>query len=289
MKSSDLLPQFRQGEKSKFIILPVPYEKTTSYKKGAAKGPEAIISALNQVEFYDEELMTETWRFGVHTIPLKKIKSALPFSAPPEKFLPKLSGYIENFVRNSRVIVGLGGEHSISYGLVKPYCDKYKDLSVLHFDAHSDLRDEYNGTPYSHASVMRRISELSPVTQVGIRSISEGDYKIINKGNIRTFFAHQMRGKDIKKIAKQIDKTLSGNVYITIDLDVFDPAYMPGVGTPEPGGLSWYEILDILKTICHTHTIVGFDVVELCPLKGNNISEFTAAKLVYRMIGYLTT
>lgn len=283
---SYLLPQFRQGIKSNFIILPVPYEKTTSYKKGTAKGPAAIINALNQVELYDEELMSETHRAGIHTIPIEKVKSTISFNMSPDKFCGKLSEYIKPFVRSRQILIALGGEHSITFGLVKPYLKEYPNLSVLHFDAHSDLRDEYDGSQYSHAAVMRRVSELCPITQVGIRSLSEEDYKIINRGNINTFFAHKIHKKPFGKIVNQIQKQLSKDVYLTIDLDVLDPSYMPGVGTPEPGGLSWYEILDILRPIFQNHHVVGMDVVELCPLKDNNISEFTAAKLIYRLIGY---
>lgn len=278
-----LLPQFRQGLKSKFIILPIPYEKTTSYKKGTARGPAAIISALNQVEFYDEELNQETWKAGIHVFP----KLPLPFNAPPEKFCVKLSEFIKPFIRSGKFLINLGGEHSITAGLVPPYLEKYPDLSVLHLDAHSDLRDEYEGSAYSHACVARRISKLCPITQIGIRSLGEQDYKITNKGNIRTFFAHEMRRTETEKLVREIQKGLTRHIYLTIDLDVFDPSCLSGVGTPEPGGLSWYEVLDILRPIFQRQHIIGMDVVELCPLEGNNISEFTAAKLIYRLIGYL--
>jgi agmatinase len=265
-------------------VLPLPYEKTTSYKKGTKYGPSAIISALNQVEFYDEEIKVETHDAGIHVIPEKMVK--LPFNSEPEKFLPKLSEYANLFVESNSVLISLGGEHSITFGLVKPFRERYKNLSVLHLDAHSDLRDEFHGTRFSHAAVMRRVSELCPVTQVGIRSLSENDFRIMNKGNITTFLAHEMRKYKLAQIVGKISKSLTSNVYLSIDLDVFDPAYMPGVGTPEPGGLSWYEILDILRPIFKSHNIVGIDIVELCPLAGNNISEFTAAKLLYRLIGY---
>ena len=282
--TSELSPQFSQGYKSRYIVLPLPYEKTTSYKKGTKRGPAAIIKALNQVEFYDEEIKVETHDAGIHVIPEKMVK--LPFNSEPEKFLPLLSKYAEPFVEYNHFLASLGGEHSITFGLVKPFSEKYKNLSVLHLDAHSDLRDEYHGTSFSHAAVMRRVSELCPVTQVGIRSLSENDWKIMNKGNITTFLAHEMRKYKLEEIARKIRKSLTRNVYLSIDLDVFDPACMPGVGTPEPGGLSWYEVLDIVRPVFEKHNVVGMDIVELCPLADNNISEFTAAKLLYRLIGY---
>lgn len=280
----DIPKKFTHQETARFVILPLPYEKTTSYKKGTARGPDTIIAASYQVEHYDEELGLETFRSGIHVVSDKAVKRALSFNVSPEKFCRQLAAFAGHFINPRVTLISLGGEHSISYGLVKVFCKSYPKLSVLQLDAHSDLRNESVGTRYGHASVARRISELCPITQVGIRSLSEQDHKIINSRRIKTFLAHQIRAN--KQLSKKILKSLSRDVYLSIDLDVFDPAYMPGVGTPEPGGLSWYEVLDVLRPVFKTRRIVGIDVVELSPLRETHISEFTAAKLIYRLMGY---
>ena len=235
--------------------------------------------------------MQETHKAGIHTIPVQEIRSVLPFKSPPEIFLPGLTNYLKRWInpasaagKPNQILIALGGEHSITYGIVSALSKTHPKLSVLQLDGHSDLRDEYKDSRYSHAAVMRRVSEICPITQVGIRSLGEQDYQIINKGNINIFLAHKIRGD--AQIAKKVLATLTDHVYLTIDMDVFDPAYMPGVGTPEPGGLNWYEVLDILRPVFKYRQVVGMDVVELCPMAGNIISDFTTAKLVYRLIGY---
>ncbi|MFA5794387.1 MAG: agmatinase [Candidatus Brocadiia bacterium] len=273
---------------ARFVVLPLPYEQTTSYGKGTARGPKAILDASAQVERYDEELDKETFRRnGIITIHSKQLN----FLSGPEKFIPALSAYADNLVsRLSRrqIVIGLGGEHSVTYPLVKAYRRLYPELSVLHFDAHSDLRDEYDGSQYSHACVMRRILGLKPtsIVQVGIRSLTPECNGLMKRRPLTTFKAHSECRKP--NLPARVLKALkSKDVFITIDLDAFDPSVIPGVGTPEPGGLGWYQVLDILRLVCRHKNVVGLDVVELMPLKGQTVSEFTAAKLIYRLMGYL--
>lgn len=274
---------------ARFVVLPLPYEQTTSYGKGTAKGPQSIIDASAQLEHYDEELDKETYRRpGIHTIYPKGIN----FRSSADRFIPALAEYADVLVRKlsrKQVLVGLGGEHSVTYPLVQAYHRLYSDLSVLQLDAHSDLRAEYEGSRYSHACVMRRILELKPasIVQVGIRSMTPECQALMQHKPLTAFKAHaECRQPNLP--AHILKSLKSKDVYITIDLDVFDPSIMPGVGTPEPGGLGWYPVLDILQMVCRKKNVVGFDVVELMPIKGQVISNYTAAKLVYRLMGYLS-
>ena len=281
---------------ARFVILPLPYDVTTSYIKGTARGPKAIIDASTQLEFFDEELMKETCLNNpVHTLPVPPLN----FQSKADKLIPALGGYMKTLVRKlspRQTLISLGGEHSLSYPIVSAYQSIYKDLSVLHLDAHSDLRDSYSGTKYSHACVMKRIydANVRSIVQVGIRNLTADCLKLINaprstlnalRPTLTTHFAHTQL--DYARLGKTILSNLSKNVYVTIDLDVFDPSMMPAVGTPEPGGLNWYQVLDVLRPVFQQKNVVGFDVVELCPIKGSIHSDFTAAKLVYRLMGYL--
>ncbi|MBI4712580.1 MAG: agmatinase [Planctomycetes bacterium] len=283
--------------KARFVILPLPYDQTVSYGRGTANGPQAILEASTQVELYDEELGQETClKAPVHTIH----NSGLNFAASPERFAKSLEDYAKKLLTQSAIhnpqftFVGLGGEHSVSYPLIKAYKETlYPKLSILHLDAHSDLRDEYaetnvgKGSKYSHACVMRRVLDLKPksIVQVGIRNLTSNCVRLIKQNKVKTFFAHHL--SRIPNLASRILDTIATNdVYLTIDLDCFDPSVVPGVGTPEPGGLGWYEVLNILRPVFRAKNVVGIDVVELAPIKGSNISEFTAAKLIYRLMGY---
>lgn len=270
--------EYSGKDKSEFFILPVPYEYTTSYKKGTGRGPEAVIEASNFVEMYDEELGCEPFKKGIHTLP------AFVRNIPPEKFIPALKRHYAGLADKVRKIVMIGGEHSITPGPVAALKRLYPDLSVLQFDAHADLREDYEGSKHNHACAMKRTMEYCPIVQVGIRSLSVEEAPFINKNGIATLFAHEMRKPS--EIAAKALKKLSKHVYITIDVDVFDPAIIPGTGTPEPGGLGWYDVLGILRPIFKSRNVVGVDIVETCPLKGTNITEFTIAKLIYRLIGY---
>lgn len=266
-------------DKASVIIMPAPFELSTSYIKGTAKGPDAILNASAYMELYDEELNIETYKLGIHTA------GSISAAKNAEAWLKSIaSGTIEILKKNKFPVI-LGGEHTVSLGVVKAY-QKYgiADLSVLQLDAHADLRDSYEGNRLSHACVARRVSEICPVTQVGIRSLSVEEARFKKNSSVTAFYASTNLNNDT---LNGIISSLTKNVYITIDLDVFDPAAVPAVGTPEPGGLNWYEALNILCAVCAQKRIVGFDVVELCPLSGDIRSDFLAAKLIYKLIGYI--
>jgi len=274
-----LPPEHSGFEGSRVAILPIPYEGTTTYCKGTAKGPRAVIEASQNMELFDEELWRDTSAIGIFTCEPVRIHES------EEAVHAEIQRACSELIRKGKFVVGIGGEHSITVGLVRAHAEKYKALTVLQLDAHSDLRDSYDGTRYSHACAMARALEVCPVTQVGIRSVSEEEVTKINTGDVRTFLAHEMRAMP-EWIERVID-TLHQNVYVTIDVDVFDPAYIPGTGTPEPGGLDWYEVTGLIRRVAESRRIVGFDVNEVMPLAGNRITEFTSAKLIYRTLGYV--
>ncbi|MDQ3019526.1 MAG: agmatinase [Bacteroidota bacterium] len=271
---------------SLIIILPVPYEHTTSYGKGTAKGPKAILQASHYVEFFDEELNRELcFEKGkgicsLHPLEFKNKKG--------KKALDLIYDNVMSLINDKKFVVMLGGEHSISTAPVKAHFDSYKNLSVLHFDAHSDLREEYEGSKYSHASFAARVSEFTTyITQVGIRAQCKEEYDFIKEKNINTFYAFEIRNAKYGKEwqAKVID-SLKENVYITFDVDYFDPSIMPSTGTPEPNGFYWDETMKLLKMLDEKRKVVGFDVVELSPRKDFPYPDFLTAKLIYKMLNY---
>ncbi len=267
---------------SRFVIMPVPYEQTTTYRKGACNGPHAILSASREVELFDDELEVEPYLEGIHTLDELEITAE-----GPEKMTEKIHDAAGAIIDNEKMICMLGGEHSISTGLVRAYKDKYHDLSVLQLDAHADLRESYQGNRFSHACVMKRIRGIIKQTVgIGIRNISKEEFDLIQKEKIPIISAADMH-ESSAWMTKALDH-LSDNVYLTIDLDFFDPSIMPAVGTPEPGGALWYPTLEFLRKLTISKKIVGLDVVELAPLPVNNVSEFTAAKLIYKLIGYIS-
>ena len=198
--------------------------------------------------------------------------------------LERITEVTRELLQHGKFVVGLGGEHTVSFGLVRAFVERFPRLSVLQFDAHGDLRDSYHGTPFSHATVMRRVSEVAPVVQVGIRSLSREEADWVKQRGVRLFYATQVLSSP--DLAAAISNALTDQVYITICLDAFDPSVMPAVGTPEPGGLGWYDVLHIVREVAATRHIVGFDVVELFPIPGNIAPDFLAAKLVYKLLGY---
>lgn len=267
-------------EDAKVVILPVPYDSTTSYRSGTREGPQAILTASRNVELFDQELGCEPLSQGIHTLPELE-----PDMRGPKFTIDAVAKVVEALVAEGKFPVMLGGEHSLTTGPIKVLSKKYgKELSVLQFDAHADLREEFENTPFSHASAMRRVAEMAPVTQVGIRNISQGEWDFVQKTNHQgIFWAKDLQipaGKWIPKVVKNLKK----KVYITIDLDVFDSSVMPSVGTPEPGGLTWYPVLSLLEEVARTRDIVGFDVVELCPIPGFIGPDFFAAKLVFKLL-----
>ena len=268
--------------KARFVILPVPYENHVSYKKGTQKGPVAILKASDKIELFDDELSRETYKVGINTRNLLDVSGL-----NPERMIKAVKGKVMELAKKDKIPVVLGGEHSVSIGSVLALKELYKDLSVLYFDSHYDLRDKYGDSKYNHACVARRISEVVSVVEVGVRSLSKEEKDFLDMSNSIKIINMEKISKD-PNWYKEAKKKLSKNVYITIDLDVFDPSIMPSVGTPEPGGIGWYEFLRGIKNIIHEKNIVGFDVVELCPDKNIIYSDFSAAKLIYKIMGYIT-
>lgn len=273
----ELPDKFSDYAVSKALILPFPYEKTTSYVKGTKKGPSAIISASREVELFDNEI-GNIYEVGICTL------KELSMDDAPEEMAENTYAHFRKLLRNDKFVITLGGEHSITSGIVKAYKDVYNDLSVLQIDAHADLRENFEGSRYSHACAMRRTMDFSSIVQVGIRSLSEEEDEFIKEKKLSIFWAKEIHDND-NWFGKAISN-LSGNVYLTIDLDGFDPSIMPAVGTPEPGGLGYYQVLNFLKEVFKKRNVVGCDVVELCPRDKDINSDFTAARLVYKIIGY---
>ncbi|MDI6742276.1 MAG: agmatinase [Smithella sp.] len=264
-----------------FVVVPVPYDLTSTYQPGSRRGPAAIIEASTNMELYDDELKKETYLAGIHTIPALEVDAR-----GPKHMVNIVRKKIARIVALNKIPVMLGGEHSISFGAVQALKEKYPKLSVLQLDAHADLRDGYQNSPYSHASVARRISEICPLVQVGIRSISKEDAEFLSSSDIKSYSADFV--SDNKNWCEIICKHLKGDVFVTIDLDVFDPSIMPSTGTPEPGGLYWKDVLQLMRKVSQTCNVRGFDVVELAPIPGIVGPDFMAAKLIYRLMGYIS-
>jgi agmatinase len=262
---------------SRIIIVPVPYDETSTWMKGSDKGPDAIMEASVNLEFYDVETGTEVHKKGIHTIsPVSEKKS-------PEALVNAVYSKVSQLLKENKFPVIAGGDHTVSIGSVKAFAENYPDLSVLQLDAHADLRQEYEGSRFNHACTMARIRELAPAVQVGIRSVSADELPYIDEERI--FYAHELYYN--KKLYREAVAKLTENVYVTIDLDVFDPSLIPSTGTPEPGGPDYYELMHFLRDVAKRKNIVGFDVVELCPSEGNKSSDFIAAKVIYQLLGYI--
>ena len=258
------------------VILPIPFDKTSTWLKGADKGPAAIIEASRYLEFYDIETDSEVLGKGIFTA--RPVRSASSLA-----LIQKTDSVVSKYLKDKKLVVTLGGEHSVSIGVIKCYAKHYKDLSVLQLDAHADSRDSYEGSPYNHACVIARVREFTRnIVSVGIRSMDASERPGIDSK--RMFFAHTIHNSD--KWINDVVSLLTDNVYITIDLDVFDPGIMPSTGTPEPGGLSWYQVIKLLSSVAGSKRIVGFDVVELCP-SSSRAPDFLAAKLIYTLLSYI--
>lgn len=270
-------------EKSRFVIQSLPYEHTSSYVAGSSRGPEAILRASHFVEFYDEVLRMETYKqCGIATAEPLNFNHKVDADA-----ISHIEAATDQFIRDGKFVVSLGAEHTVTLGLVKSHIKKYPNLSVLQIDAHADLRFSYHDNLYSHASVMARVHELDvPITQVGIRALSKPEADLSAASNrIHTLYAHDIRNNP--QWMESAISHLTDNVYITIDADGFDPSIMPAVGTSEPGGLFWQETMDFLQMVVERKKVVGFDIVECAPAHDNVLSEYTLAKLCYRLIGFI--
>ncbi|MGB5355060.1 MAG: agmatinase [Eudoraea sp.] len=268
--------EFAQLEKSKITIIPVPYDGTSTWGKGADKGPQAFLEASDNMELYDIETDTEVYKQGIYLAPeLEDLSS-------PEAMVNEVHRVTKEFIKRNKFVTLFGGEHSISIGSIRAFNECYENLSVLHIDAHADLRKTYDGTPFNHACAVHEASQQTNLVQVGIRSMDtlEKTYMDLDK----TFFA-----QDLTENEYWIDNVLdllTDNVFISFDLDALDPSIMPSTGTPEPGGLLWYETLEFLSEVFKEKNVVGFDMVELCPNPAEKSSDFLAAKLFYKMLSY---
>ncbi len=268
--------------RARVVILPAPYDGTASYVPGARFGPRRVLEASPYLEFYDEETGTEVYRLAPFlTLP----EPELPLS--PEKTIFALKEVLRPHLERGLFPVTIGGEHTVSLAPISLLAGRYPDLCVLQIDAHADLRDQYQGSPFSHACVMRRVLEFGVcLFQVGLRALSREEAEFIRKNGHLAFFAKETI-QDPEAVGQKILKALAGRpLYVTIDLDGLDPSEVPGVGTPEPGGLRWYDLLALLREISRAQ-VVGFDVVELAPLPHDHVSAFLAARLVYKFLSYL--
>jgi len=272
----DFEKKYTQFSTAKVVLLPVAYDGTSTYVKGADKGPRALILASPNMEFYDIETKTEMYKQGIYTAP------TLEGFTSPEIMVESVEKKVTELIDNNKFVALIGGEHSVSIGSIYAHAKKYKDISVLQLDAHSDLRDDYHGSKNNHACVMKRAKEVANIVQVGIRSTDTSELKNVEVKN--TFYA-----KDIYNNKKWIKKAISKlkkKVYLTIDLDVFDPSLFPSTGTPEPGGLFWYDVIEFMHELFKNREVVGLDLVELCPNEQNKSSDFIASKLLYTLLTY---
>lgn len=275
-----LPPRFAEFERSQFVILPVPYEQTTTYQGGTKNAPQAIIAASQQVETFDEELKLEACEVGICTLEEMEVTSA-----GPEKMLDRIARTSGELLERGKKLVMLGGEHTMSIGAVRAFQKRHPNLSVLQMDAHADLRESYQDNRFSHACVMRRIGELSHFVGLGIRNLSAEEHEFLEQSRADVFLAQHLRRDDRWK--EKVLNTLGPDVYLTLDLDFLDPSIMPAVGTPEPGGFLWNETSDFLRALIDEKNLVGFDVVELCPIPGFVAPDFLAARLIYKIITYM--
>jgi agmatinase len=267
-------------KKAKVVIVPVPYGETVSYKKGTENAPAAILDASDNMELFDEELNKEIHRIGINTAPFLEVGGL-----KPEEMVKTVEDKVAGIFRKKKLPVLIGGEHSVTLGAVRAAKKRYNDLSILYFDAHYDLRNRHDGSRYNHACVARRLQEITSVVEVGTRSLSKEEKDFLPHKNITIInMSDLLRQEDWVNTVKCY---LSKNIYITIDLDVFDPSIMPSVGNPEPGGIFWHQFLKAMRDIIANKKVVGFDVVELSPIKDTIGPDFMTARLIYKMLGYI--
>lgn len=268
--------EFAKIETAKIILIPVPYDGTSTWQKGSDRGPQAFLDASENMELYDIETDSEVYKQGVY------LTNPILESSSPEAMVEAVYHTTKSNIKKNKFVTLIGGEHSVSIGSIRAFSESFHDLTVVQLDAHADLRKDYEGSECNHACAMHEASKNINLIQVGIRSMDSTELKWMNKD--QTYFAHEMQDDDYWKDAAI--EQMTQNVFITIDLDVFDPSILPSTGTPEPGGLLWYETLDFLKQIFQQKNVVGFDIVELCPNESEKASDFLAAKLYYKMLTY---
>ena len=264
------------------ILLPVPYDSTTSYRAGSRYGPKAIITASRQLENYDIELDRDNSKVGIYTA--AEVEADV---SGPEAMVGRIEHVVRPRAETGKLVGLLGGEHTVTIGAVRAFHEVYADLSVLYLDAHADLRDQYMGSPWSHACVARRVAESTPLVEVGVRSMSAEERVFADNKPVPIWYWPAAVG-DVRDIANWALEGLSENVYVSVDLDVLDPSLMAAVGTPEPGGMGWSDVTALLRAVAGSRRIVGFDITELSPPEGPEACAFTASKLAYKLIGYTT-
>jgi agmatinase len=267
---------FAKVETAKIVLIPVPYDGTSTWQKGADKGPQAFLDASENMELYDIETDTEVYKNGIY------LADAVLEKSSPEAMVDAVHKTTKMYINKNKFVTIFGGEHSISIGTIRAFNECFDNLTVLHIDAHADLRKEYDGSSCNHACAVFEASQTTNLVQVGIRSMDISEKSVLNPD--KTFFAHDMATNDFWM--EDVIDQLTGNVFVTFDLDAIDPSLMPSTGTPEPGGLFWYETLEFLKKVYDAKNVVGFDIVELCPNEKEKSSDFLAAKLYYKMLSY---
>lgn len=268
--------KYSRIETARVVLIPVPYDGTSTWQKGADKGPEAFLAASENMELYDIETGTEVYKKGIY------LENPIEDYSTPEKLVSKVHNVTKSFIQKNKFVTLVGGEHSISIGSVRAFNECFDNLTVVQLDAHADLRKQYNGSTCNHACAMYEASQNTNLIQVGIRSMDAAEVTVMDRDKV--FFAHEMAVDDYW-MENAID-LMTENVFLSIDLDVFDPSILPSTGTPEPGGLFWYETLEFLKRIFNEKNVVGFDIVELCPNNYEKSSDFLASKLYYKMLSY---
>jgi len=266
--------EYAREESARIVVLPVPYDETSTWMKGADSGPQAIIDASANMELFDIETGSEVFRQGIFTAPAVSEKHS------PEAMVAAVRERVSGYLEKGKFVVTVGGEHSVSVGSIQAHAARHPGMAVLQLDAHADLREEYAGSRFNHACVMARVREICPIVQVGIRSLDRAEQANLTPGSV--FWAHDIAGNTgwIEAVLAR----LPAECYATIDLDVFDPAIMPSTGTPEPGGLFWYDVTRLLHAVSRHCRVVGFDVAELCPGNYNRAPDFLAAKLIYKFL-----
>ena len=275
----DTPPEEHVYDASQFVVIPVPYDSTTSFRSGSRYGPAAIIDASRHLEDFDVELQSDPSERGIYTF-----AELSPDLSGPKRLVSQLRTLVNKVIADEKTPVVLGGEHTVTIGAVAACKGRFEDLTVLYLDAHADLRDSFMGTRWGHASVAMRISEMCPLVEVGVRSISADEHEFARSSGIPIFY--WPRSEDAEEFAAGVCGHLSSNVYVSIDLDVMDPSIMSAVGTPEPGGMTWWDITSLLRQVAANSNVVGFDIVELSPEEGPVACSSTAARLAYKMMGY---
>ncbi|HLY31739.1 MAG TPA: agmatinase [Ktedonobacterales bacterium] len=276
--------EYTTFSQARVVVVPVPFDGTTCYRPGTREGPQAIIDASRNLELYDTELRRAPYRVGIHT--LRPVEIVM---GNAQAMVDRTELVTQRLLDHGKFVVTLGGDHLTSIGVIRAFAKRYPAMSVLQLDAHGDLRDEYEGSRLSSATIMRRTLEVCPRTaQVGIRSLSEPEAHLVEERKLPLWLASDIHAQAVRGAHDWLDEvvaTLGDEVYVTVDIDAFDPSLVPGTGTPEPGGLGWYEVIDLLTAVAARKRVIGFDVVEVSPLVESHVSPVVAAKLVYKLIG----